>query len=686
MARQGSRLLMVLGGLGLVAAAVFAFKTPHPLGPAVTHGWVWGVVAPAYLVGAFAVWVRPNHLSARWLGAMGALVAIETAIRRLLPLSESLDTGWWVAGSILFQAATVATTASIASLLVVFPDDELRYAYQRRVLAGIWLTAAAIPLLLLFSSESLFVPPWWAGAGVANPLYVGWLASMDRIAVQAFELREMMWGAGLVAMVVRYRRSAPNARRRFMWPLAAAAALVVFVVVYRVQEAVFAPIPWPWLLFGGWIPLSALLSVSILVAILRYRLIGVDLWLRRSILFGGASVIIALIYLGLAAFIGVAAGQQISLVVGVLVTLAAVVVLYPARRRLDDWARQWVFGNSVPGSEVLRRVGDTLEDAYDITQIGSNLVRTMVEGLDLEWARISLDSDQETQSLPIAATGINRDNTALPDFVAPLSYLDTRIGLLECGPKRQGELSTDDEELIRSVARQAGLAMSNARLASELEARLEELDASRSRMVHAQREERHRIERNIHDGVQQEIIASIAKIRLARNQLARDPALAEATLAETQAESRQTLEHLRELSRGIHPSVLTDRGLVDAFRSQASTLPIDVDIDVTSYMRRMRFPEEIEESAYFVVSEGLTNVLKHAETDAATVRLRTGNQHLTVEVIDHGRGCQREPGSGILGLRDRLDSIGGDLTVHSPSGGGTILRAVLPLRARAEDV
>jgi signal transduction histidine kinase len=647
---------------------------------------VWGVAAPAYLVGAFAVWVRPNHLSARWLGAVGALVAIETAIRRVLPLSESVETGWWVAGSVLFQAATLATTASIASLLVVFPDDELRYPYQRRVLAGIWLTAAAILLSLLFTTQSLFVPPWWSGAGVANPLYMGWLAPVDRIAVQAFELREVMWGAGLGAMIVRYRRSAPNDRRRFVWPLAAAASLVVFVVVYRVQEAVLAPIPWPWLLFGGWIPLSAMLSVSILVAILRYRLIGVDLWLRRSILFGGASVVIALSYLGLAALIGVAAGQQISLVVGVFVTLAAVVALYPARRRLDTWARQWVFGNSVPGSEVLRRVGDTLEDAYDITQISSNLVRTMVEGLDLQWARISLVSDRDPKSLPIAATGISLDNTALPDFVAPLSYLDMRIGLLECGPKRQGELSTDDEELIIAVARQAALAMSNARLSSELEIRLEELDASRSRMVHAQREERRRIERNIHDGVQQEIIASIAKIRLARNQLARDPQLAEATLAEAQAEARQTLEHLRELSRGIHPSVLTDRGLVDAFRSQASMLPIDVDIDVTNDIRRVRFSEEIEESAYFVVSEGLTNVLKHAETDAATVRLRTGNQHLTVEVIDDGRGCRTEPGSGILGLRDRLDSIGGELTVDSPSGGGTTLRARIPLGAKADDV
>jgi signal transduction histidine kinase len=197
--------------------------------------------------------------------------------------------------------------------------------------------------------------------------------------------------------------------------------------------------------------------------------------------------------------------------------------------------------------------------------------------------------------------------------------------------------------------------------------------------VHAQTEERHRIERNIHDGVQQEIIASIAKIRLARNQLARDPELAATTLTGLQEDTLRMLENLRELSRGIHPPVLTHRGLVEALRTQASLLPIDVHVEVAPELRHTRFPEVVEEAAYFVVSEGLANVLKHASTDRATVRLDLDDGRLTVQVADGGAGCRgASAGTGIVGLQDRLSSLGGDLQLNDQPGGGTILSAVLP--------
>jgi signal transduction histidine kinase len=397
---------------------------------------------------------------------------------------------------------------------------------------------------------------------------------------------------------------------------------------------------------------------------------------------------IALAYLGLAGLLGLAAGRQASLGVGVLVTLMAVVALYPVRGRLDRWARRWVFGRSVAGTEVLRRVGDTLEDAHDVSQLGTNLVRTVVDGLDLQWARMSLSADGDGPNYPVAMVGVGADETAVADLVVPLSNGGESVGLLECGPKRDGELTKADEALVTTVAQQAALALGNVRLTAELESRLDELSrqadelaASRSRIVQAGMEERHRIERNIHDGVQQEIIASIAKIRLARNQMARDPNVAEATLASLQDDAGRMLDNVRELSRGIHPPVLTHRGLVEALRTQASVLPIDVRVEVAPVVRDARFPDEVEEAAYYVVSEGLTNVLKHAGTDEATVTLDADGGELIVEVTDRGRGCGGgwAPGSGLVGLRDRLNSLGGELHMHGRAGGGTALRAVLPL-------
>jgi signal transduction histidine kinase len=198
--------------------------------------------------------------------------------------------------------------------------------------------------------------------------------------------------------------------------------------------------------------------------------------------------------------------------------------------------------------------------------------------------------------------------------------------------------------------------------------------------------ERRRIEQNIHDGVQQDIVATMAKIRLARNQLARDPQLATTTLASLQEHSRRTLDSIRELSRGIHPPVLTHRGLLEALDAQAARIPIDVRLNAAADVRAARYAEDVEVVAYFVVSEALANVLKHAGTELAIIRLDSADQWLTVEVIDHGRGCDRETaaaGSGILGLRDRVESIGGRLSVDSSPGRGMTLRALLPARRGA---
>jgi hypothetical protein len=135
-------------------------------------------MAPLYLVGLLAVIVRPDHPSARWLGAAGSLIAIETVARRLLPQLGDLGAGWWVASATFLQVAILATAASVASVLVVFPDDHYRYPYQKRVLLAIWLLVAVVPATLLVSRPSLHFFPSWAGPDVVNPAFVAILASL----------------------------------------------------------------------------------------------------------------------------------------------------------------------------------------------------------------------------------------------------------------------------------------------------------------------------------------------------------------------------------------------------------------------------------------------------------------------------------------------------------------------------
>lgn len=237
--------------------------------------------------------------------------------------------------------------------------------------------------------------------------------------------------------------------------------------------------------------------------------------------------------------------------------------------------------------------------------------------------------------------------------------------------------------LVRLADRMAG---SFTRDVDAMSRRAAELAASRARIVAAAEAERRRIEQNIHDGAQQELIALMAKLRLAGDVVAADPRRAGELLAEMQAETRQLLQGLRELAQGIHPTVLTDRGLADAVEDRMSRLPLDIAVDIDPEVRTRRFADEIEGTAYFVVSEALANTLKHADAGRAIVRLAVQNGALRVDVRDDGRGFLpgRTGGSGLASLTDRVDALGGRLDVRSEPGSGTTVAAALPARAPGE--
>jgi len=232
--------------------------------------------------------------------------------------------------------------------------------------------------------------------------------------------------------------------------------------------------------------------------------------------------------------------------------------------------------------------------------------------------------------------------------------------------------------LLRSRLSEAGLvAEENVRLDAELQARLVELRDSRARIVEAGYAERRRVERDLHDGAQQRLVALALDLRMARAKLDDDPATAAELLEAATHELAAATEELRELARGLHPPVLTDRGLVAAIESLAgrSPLPVSVEAEVDD-----RAPPSAEAAAYFVVSEALTNVVRHAEAKQAVVRVDRVDGRLHVEIQDDGRGgADPAGGSGLRGLSDRVAALDGSLEVESRSGGGTVVRAVIPV-------
>ncbi len=234
----------------------------------------------------------------------------------------------------------------------------------------------------------------------------------------------------------------------------------------------------------------------------------------------------------------------------------------------------------------------------------------------------------------------------------------------------------DDPELVASVAAAAGLSIENERLQAQLRARVQELRASRARIVEAGTAERRRLERNLHDGAQQRLVALSLTMRVAQNRIERDPDGARAMLAGAQEELTLALAELRELARGIHPAVLSDRGLHAALEALAGRSPVPVELAAPEE----RLPAPVEAAAYFVVAEALTNVAKYAQATQARVSVSRGNGQAVVEVVDNGvGGADPARGTGLRGLADRLSALDGRLEVRSPQGAGTLLRAEIPV-------
>ena len=251
---------------------------------------------------------------------------------------------------------------------------------------------------------------------------------------------------------------------------------------------------------------------------------------------------------------------------------------------------------------------------------------------------------------------------------APITVSGRVWGAIAIARRSQEPLPPTTETRLGDFAELAAQAISNA------DAR-EQLAASRARIVQAGDQERRRIERNLHDGAQQRLVALALSLRMAQTALAEDPRAAD-LLAQASGELQLTLEELRELARGIHPAVLSDRGLAAALEALAGRCAVPVDLELP----QERLPEQVEATSYYLVAESLTNIAKYAEASEASVIVRREGDRLLVEVRDDGvGGADIERGTGLRGLADRVEALHGTLRIESPAGGGTLVAASIPL-------
>jgi signal transduction histidine kinase len=232
----------------------------------------------------------------------------------------------------------------------------------------------------------------------------------------------------------------------------------------------------------------------------------------------------------------------------------------------------------------------------------------------------------------------------------------------------------DEHELLDAVVAAAGIALENGRLQAELRARLNELQDSRVRVIEAGRKERQRLERNLHDGAQQRLVALTLELGMIGADLS-EPAV-KARLERVKSQVGESLKELREVSRGIYPAVLTGHGLAVALESLVARAALPVRLDVAL---DERLPEAVEVAAYYIVCESLANIAKHSRAKSATVQVTRAGDTVVVEISDNGVGCaDTEQGTGLRGLADRVDALGGNLRIWTPPVGGTRLKAEIP--------
>jgi signal transduction histidine kinase len=313
-------------------------------------------------------------------------------------------------------------------------------------------------------------------------------------------------------------------------------------------------------------------------------------------------------------------------------------------------------------SEVVARLGDP---SLRRAGLGPALSDAL-EGTSLQLAFLHPDGgyfDAAHRRVAIPPTAVDR-------VAIPLDAGDRPVAMLTYDASRE-----EERDLVRAVSAAATLTLENERLATELRAKVDEVTASRARIVESGDAARRRLQRDLHDGAQQRLVSLALRMRLLATRVDGDPETS-GELEAARLELDQALEELRELARGLHPSVLTDRGLPVALRALAERAPVPVELQVADCGR---LPPGVESASYFVVAEALTNVAKYSRATRARVEVARVDGQLTIEVTDDGvGGADPARGSGLRGLLDRISALEGTLEVDSPPGGGTAIRAAIP--------
>ncbi|HEY7429674.1 MAG TPA: GAF domain-containing sensor histidine kinase [Streptosporangiaceae bacterium] len=622
-------------------------------------------------------------------------------------------------GRLLVPAVMVAVMVTGLRAAGAFPAAA---ALALALISGIWFH-----FLLALPDGRLGGPSRRAAAGLGYAATVGTAAGLVITGRPVTRVAEaLIWViatlVALPAVRLRYLRSAGHDKERLQW---LGTGLVIAADLALIAAVLHLLVGWPG-------PVGAVAGGAALAVPLG--LIAAE-WpplaphggrvLVHALSIAGVSALVAVSYLVIVAGLGKAPGTSAEreiLALSILAAAVAALCYLPVRGRLMAFATRFVYGAREAPDEVLRTFGSRMTRAVAMDELLLQLAESLRKTMDLTSAEIYTGSGEVLEravSVPdaggksIVLTGRERPVVAragvsgsawasiwLPSLldgreraqlrVAPISHAGELLGLIAVErPPRSDAFSEEDDRVLTELAREAGLAFHNASLDSALQTTLDalrkqagELRESRARIVASGDAERRRVERDLHDGAQQHLVALAINLRLARDIVADDPEGAGEMLGQMADDVQLTIKDLRELAHGIYPPLLADNGLGDALRAAAGRSPLTVNVTVADDVGR--YPSEVEAAVYFSCLEALQNAAKHAQGATVEVRLRTESGGLLFSVTDDGPGfdpAMARRGHGFVNMSDRLGAIGGTVRWESRPGHGATVSGSVPLAA-----
>jgi signal transduction histidine kinase len=585
----------------------------------------------------------------------------------------------------------VPTLSAFIPLFLLFPDGRL--PSRRWLPIGVLTCAAPVLTTIAFAVTPGELTGALAdidSAHVVNPLGIDAAADVIDALTQIGGFLILGTAiAACVAILVRYRRANAETRQQIRWLAFVGGAFFVEIGLATIGSSMSGDndVVGTTMFMLMFTTLVLGIPAACGVAILKYHLFDLNLVIRKTLVYAVLVGFVTLVYAGVVAGLSSLVGGD-SLVLSIVATGIVAALFQPVRRWATRVADRLVFGRRAEPYEVLSRFSDRVGGTYAAEDVLPRMARVIAEGIGADRVELWLGTGERLHEA--AAWPADADPIADPDRIVEVRQQGRNLGQIRIHKPAAEPLTSAEEKLLDDLASQAGVVVRNVGLTSDLQERVKELStradelrASRVRIVAAHDAERRRLERNIHDGAQQHLVALAVKLRLAKALAAKgETAQAATMLHELRDQTDLARRTLLDLAGGIYPATLEDRGIAAALEEQARAAGTPVAVEAEGVNR---LAIETEAAVYFICLEAMQNAQKYARASHVAVRLGWDDGHLAFEVRDDGIGFDGSAiaGSGLQNMRDRLSALGGEVEIRSAPGEGTMVRGRVPLREDA---